>query len=311
MCAAYLQACNGFPSNTNDNDSDTWALGCGATAIWNSNSVGAVISTSSSAPTSRFIVLMMRLSIWIGEPSDGAGSDVGLGTYPDLSPADPTLQPRRRSHRSSPTAGATTADSPYADRHGSCATRTQSRRPRWRLLGHHRGVHLRAARADAAVGALRGDRQRHQRQAPQHRSTSATRSQLSPTLQATTDFSEAADCADVIVMGVPSHGFRGVLEQLAKELRPWVPVVSLVKGLEQGTNMRMSQIVDEVLPGHPAGILAGPNIAREVADGLRRRRRAGDARPTPGRQPRKPVPHQAFSHVHHRRRRSASRWRAR
>jgi glycerol-3-phosphate dehydrogenase (NAD(P)+) len=43
--------------------------------------------------------------------------------------------------------------------------------------------------------------------------------------------------------------------------------VSLVKGLEQGTNMRMSQIVDEVLPGHPAGILAGPNIAREVAEG--------------------------------------------
>ncbi|TFV61458.1 NAD(P)H-dependent glycerol-3-phosphate dehydrogenase [Mycobacterium sp. PS03-16] len=90
---------------------------------------------------------------------------------------------------------------------------------------------------------------------------------LSETLRATTDFAEAANCADVVVMGVPSHGFRGVLEQLAGELRPWVPVVSLVKGLEQGTNMRMSQIVDEVLPGHPAGILAGPNIAREVADG--------------------------------------------
>ncbi len=90
---------------------------------------------------------------------------------------------------------------------------------------------------------------------------------LSSTLKATTDFSEAANCADVVVMGVPSHGFRGVLTELAKELRPWVPVVSLVKGLEQGTNMRMSQIVDEVLPGHPAGILAGPNIAREVADG--------------------------------------------
>jgi glycerol-3-phosphate dehydrogenase (NAD(P)+) len=91
--------------------------------------------------------------------------------------------------------------------------------------------------------------------------------ELALTLQATTDFSEAAECADVIVMGVPSHGFRGVLVELAKELRPWVPVVSLVKGLEQGTNYRMSQIVDEVLPGHPAGILAGPNIAREVADG--------------------------------------------
>jgi glycerol-3-phosphate dehydrogenase (NAD(P)+) len=91
--------------------------------------------------------------------------------------------------------------------------------------------------------------------------------ELAQTLKATTDFSEAATCADVIVMGVPSHGFRGVLTELAKELRPWVPVVSLVKGLEQGTNYRMSQIVDEVLPGHPAGILAGPNIAREVADG--------------------------------------------
>ena len=90
---------------------------------------------------------------------------------------------------------------------------------------------------------------------------------LSESLRATTDFAEAARSADVVVMGVPSHGFRGVLTELAAELRPWVPVVSLVKGLEQGTNMRMSQIVDEVLPGHPAGILAGPNIAREVAEG--------------------------------------------
>jgi glycerol-3-phosphate dehydrogenase (NAD(P)+) len=90
---------------------------------------------------------------------------------------------------------------------------------------------------------------------------------LSESLRATTDFAEAARAADVVVMGVPSHGFRGVLTELASELRPWVPVVSLVKGLEQGTNMRMSQIVDEVLPGHPAGILAGPNIAREVAEG--------------------------------------------
>src|SRR6202008_1535383 len=90
---------------------------------------------------------------------------------------------------------------------------------------------------------------------------------LGETLRATTDLAQAANCADVVVMGVPSHGFRKVLTELASELRPWVPVVSLVKGLEQGTNMRMSEIVDKVLPGHPAGILAGPNIAREVAEG--------------------------------------------
>ena len=90
------------------------------------------------------------------------------------------------------------------------------------------------------MGALRGDRQRHQREPPQFSKYLGNEVELALTLQATTDFSEAAECADVIVMGVPSHGFRGVLTELAKELRPWVPVVSLVKGLEQGTNYRMS-----------------------------------------------------------------------
>jgi glycerol-3-phosphate dehydrogenase (NAD(P)+) len=68
-------------------------------------------------------------------------------------------------------------------------------------------------------------------------------------------------------MGVPSQGFRGVCEVVAEHVRPWVPVVSLVKGLEQGSRKRMTEIVDEVLPGRPAGVLAGPNIAREVVAG--------------------------------------------
>ena len=91
--------------------------------------------------------------------------------------------------------------------------------------------------------------------------------ELSPTLKATTDFEKAADSADVVVMAVPSHSFRDVLKELQAYLRPRVPIVSLIKGLEQGTSLRMSQIVAEVMPGHPAGILAGPNIAREVAQG--------------------------------------------
>ena len=44
-------------------------------------------------------------------------------------------------------------------------------------------------------------------------------------------------------------------------------VVSLAKGIEVGTNLRMSQVVAEVLPGVPAGVLTGPNLAREVALG--------------------------------------------
>jgi glycerol-3-phosphate dehydrogenase (NAD(P)+) len=90
---------------------------------------------------------------------------------------------------------------------------------------------------------------------------------LHPALRATASLEEAAATADVLVMAVPSHGFRAVLEQLAPHVRPWIPVVSLVKGLEQGSRLRMSEVVEQVLPGHPAGVLTGPNLAREVMTG--------------------------------------------
>jgi glycerol-3-phosphate dehydrogenase (NAD(P)+) len=86
-------------------------------------------------------------------------------------------------------------------------------------------------------------------------------------LRATTSVEEAVRDADVVVMGVPSHGFRSVLEDVAKYIRPWVPVISLAKGLEQGTMLRMSQVIGQVLPGHPAGALTGPNLAREIMSG--------------------------------------------
>jgi len=86
-------------------------------------------------------------------------------------------------------------------------------------------------------------------------------------LRATADVAEAVEDADVVVMGVPSHGFRSVLEQAARSIRPWVPVVSLAKGLEEGTLLRMTQVVHDVLPGHPAGVLTGPNLAREIMAG--------------------------------------------
>ena len=90
---------------------------------------------------------------------------------------------------------------------------------------------------------------------------------LHPDLQATSSLEEAVCTADVLVMGVPSHGFRSALEASRSHLRPWVPVVSLTKGLEQGTRLRMSQVVHEVLPGHPVGVLTGPNLAKEILAG--------------------------------------------
>lgn len=90
---------------------------------------------------------------------------------------------------------------------------------------------------------------------------------LPESLQATDDLERAVKHADVLVMGVPSHGFRQVLEVVRPMIRPWVPVISLTKGLEQGTHLRMTQIIEELLPGHPAGVLTGPNIAREIMAG--------------------------------------------
>jgi glycerol-3-phosphate dehydrogenase (NAD(P)+) len=90
---------------------------------------------------------------------------------------------------------------------------------------------------------------------------------LTESLRATSELTEAVAEADVVVMAVPSQSFRAVLTEAVEHVRPWIPVVSLVKGLEQGTRRRMTQIVSEVMPGHPAGVLAGPNIAREVLRG--------------------------------------------
>jgi glycerol-3-phosphate dehydrogenase (NAD(P)+) len=91
--------------------------------------------------------------------------------------------------------------------------------------------------------------------------------ELHKSLRATADMESVVADADVLVMGVPSHGFREALERAAPHVRPWIPVVSLVKGLELSTDYRMTEIVAEVLPGHPAGVLAGPNIASEVVAG--------------------------------------------
>ncbi len=86
-------------------------------------------------------------------------------------------------------------------------------------------------------------------------------------LRATSSLEDAVWHADVLVVGVPSHGFREALELVKPYLRPWIPVVSLTKGLEQGTRLRMTEVIDQVLPGHPAGVLAGPNLAREILQG--------------------------------------------
>lgn len=90
---------------------------------------------------------------------------------------------------------------------------------------------------------------------------------LHPELRATDDLSEALADADLVVMGIPSHAFRSTLEEASSFVRPWIPIVSLTKGLELETGLRMTEVVHDVLPGHPTGVLTGPNLAKEILAG--------------------------------------------
>jgi len=86
-------------------------------------------------------------------------------------------------------------------------------------------------------------------------------------LRATADLEQAVRAADVLIVGVPSKGFRSVLGAAQRWVRPWIPVVSLTKGIEGGSLLRMTQVIEELLPGHPAAALSGPNLAREIMSG--------------------------------------------
>ena len=86
-------------------------------------------------------------------------------------------------------------------------------------------------------------------------------------LEATDDLLEAVSGADLVVAGVPTHGFRSTLVSAEAAIGADVPVISLAKGFEQGTGLRMTQVAAEVLPGRPVGVLTGPNLAREILEG--------------------------------------------
>jgi glycerol-3-phosphate dehydrogenase (NAD(P)+) len=86
-------------------------------------------------------------------------------------------------------------------------------------------------------------------------------------LDLTSSLEEALAGTRVVFMAVPSHGFRAVLKDLAPYAGGVEAVVSLAKGLEKDTMLRMSEVVSEMLPGLEAGVLTGPNLAAEVALG--------------------------------------------
>lgn len=73
--------------------------------------------------------------------------------------------------------------------------------------------------------------------------------------------------AQLVLVAVPSHGLRQVLRQAAPHVDPAAVVLSATKGLEDGSLLRMSQVIAQEWPGVPdVAVLSGPSFARELAD---------------------------------------------
>jgi glycerol-3-phosphate dehydrogenase (NAD(P)+) len=90
---------------------------------------------------------------------------------------------------------------------------------------------------------------------------------LPPTLHITHDLRAAVGEADLLLLAVPSGALRELLTQLA-EIGITCPLIWVCKGFEKGTGKLPHEIVGEILPHLPCGVLSGPSFALEVAKGM-------------------------------------------
>ena len=93
--------------------------------------------------------------------------------------------------------------------------------------------------------------------------------ELPAAMTGTTDPAEALNGAEIVVLGVPSQSLRENLQNWKDLIGPDASLVSLAKGIEHSSGLRMSQLISEVaeVPSERVAVLTGPNLAREVAQG--------------------------------------------
>jgi glycerol-3-phosphate dehydrogenase (NAD(P)+) len=87
-------------------------------------------------------------------------------------------------------------------------------------------------------------------------------------IRATTDAAEALSGASTVLLGVPAQSMRANLEQWAGLFADGATLVSLAKGIELDTLMRMSQVIVAVTGVDPdqVAVVSGPNLANEIAE---------------------------------------------
>ncbi|WP_102158982.1 NAD(P)H-dependent glycerol-3-phosphate dehydrogenase [Zhihengliuella halotolerans] len=86
-------------------------------------------------------------------------------------------------------------------------------------------------------------------------------------ISATSDLREALSDANVVVLAVPAQTLRAQLREIRDDITPGAVVISLMKGLERGSDARMSEVIGDELGIEPAQIVvvSGPNLAMEIA----------------------------------------------
>lgn len=79
------------------------------------------------------------------------------------------------------------------------------------------------------------------------------------------DLDETLENVKYVVLAVPSHVIRTVSKSLKGKIGKDVIVISIAKGIEEGSNLRLSEVIEEELPNNKVVILSGPSHAEEVA----------------------------------------------
>lgn len=88
---------------------------------------------------------------------------------------------------------------------------------------------------------------------------------LSTGLHVTADMGLALRDSAFVLLSIPSKAFRDVSRQACPLMSANAVVVCSAKGIEAGSFKLMSQIMEEELPSHRAGVISGPNLAMEIA----------------------------------------------
>jgi glycerol-3-phosphate dehydrogenase (NAD(P)+) len=92
--------------------------------------------------------------------------------------------------------------------------------------------------------------------------------ELPESIVATTDAATALAGADIVVIALPSHAYRENLQQWSSSIPKNSVVVSLAKGIEIDSNLRMSEVLMQAagIEAERVAVLSGPNLAHEIAE---------------------------------------------